>query len=446
MRDKLRVLPYFAEVSDALLNRVAELAAEVGFNDGAVIIEEGTRSEEMYVVLSGELIVTKRSDDRDIELGRIGPDNVFGEIALLDQAPRSATVTAHGPTRVVRIPAEAFEELLADPHVVRRMFRTVTTRLRGIEDTLRHEERMAALGRMAAQLMHELNNPAAAVARSTRELSRIQVELAAEGRSLGAHLEIPNLIAPEPSGERPGALERGALEESMASWLEGEGVAEPWDLAPSLVAAGWSTETLRDATDGVAPGARASLLRWVGLNAASDELVEELGIGAQRISELVRVVKEYSFLDRAPIQEIDLTRGIEDTLVLMRRKLADIEVTLELADDLATVEASGRDLNQVWTNLIDNAADAMDGSGSLSITGRNEGNDVVITVTDTGPGIPEEKVDQVFDPFFTTKEPGKGTGLGLHTVHNIVGRAGGRVSVDTDTSGATFEVRLPAVR
>jgi signal transduction histidine kinase len=174
-------------------------------------------------------------------------------------------------------------------------------------------------------------------------------------------------------------------------------------------------------------------------------VVGELGIGAKRISELVRVVKEYSFLDRAPVQEIDPTEGIADTLILLKHKLKEIEVILEFADDLHRVEAAGRDLNQVWTNLIDNACDAMEGIGKLTIEASNDGDEIVVKVTDTGPGIDEETAARVFDPFFTTKEPGKGTGLGLHTVHNIITRSGGRISVSSDSSGTTFEVRLPAI-
>lgn len=441
--ETLRVLPYFSDVSDDLLEEVASTSEEVEIPDGTVVIEEGSDSDEMYVVISGEMIVTKRTAGRDVEVGRVGPGDVVGEIALLDEAPRTATVTAKGPTRAIRIPALAFEELLSDPHVVRRMFRTVTSRLRSIEDTLRHEERMSALGRMAAQLMHELNNPAAAVARSTTELARLQREMGEEASALGAAFGGPELVPP-PVQEMT-ALQRSETQEAVVAYLTELGAAEPWDLAPALVAIGWTADSLREALASSDSDVRPHLARWLGLSAAIGQLLQDLGIGADRISELVRVVKEYSFLDQAPIQEIDPTDGIEDTLILLKHKLADIEVILDFEENLPTVEAAGRDLNQVWTNLIDNAADAMDGSGKLTITARREGSDVVVTVADTGPGIPEETVARIFDPFFTTKEPGKGTGLGLHTVHNIVSRSGGTITVRSDGSGTAFEVRLPAV-
>lgn len=444
MSATLQVLPYFSDVSDDLLERVAAHSEEREIADGTVLIEEGSESDEMYVVIAGELIVTKRAGGRDVELGRIGAGDVVGEIALLDDAPRTATVTAHGTSRVVYVPARAFEELLSDPHVVRRMFRTVTSRLRSIEETLRHEERMSALGRMAAQLMHELNNPAAAVARSTKELTRLQEEMVHEARALGAAFGGPEVDMPEP-GAGLGALARTDAEEEMAGWLDAIGVSDPWDLAPALVAAGWSLDKLQAAVAGTSGEVRTSLTRWIGLGAATGQMLEELSIGARRISELIRVVKEYSFLDRAPVQEIDPTSGIEDTLILLRHKLVDIDVRLDFEDGLPTVEAPGRDLNQVWTNLIDNAADAMEGRGTLTLTARRDDDHVVVTISDTGPGIPEDQLARIFDPFFTTKEPGKGSGLGLHTVHNIVHRSGGDIKVSSDGSGTTFEVRLPAV-
>jgi signal transduction histidine kinase len=157
------------------------------------------------------------------------------------------------------------------------------------------------------------------------------------------------------------------------------------------------------------------------------------------------VVKGYSFLDQAPIQEIDITEGIADTLVLLKPKLADIEVITDYEPDLATIEASGRDLNQVWTNLIDNASDVMSDGGTLSIKAYNSNGEVMVEVSDTGSGMDEETAARIFDPFFTTKEPGKGTGLGLHTVHTIVQKSGGDISVDSGPEGTTFRLRLPAI-
>jgi signal transduction histidine kinase len=441
----LRGLPYFADLSDDLIENVCELSEQIDLESGDVIIEEGSESEEMYVVAEGELVVTKLSGGKEVELARINPGEVVGEIALLDEAPRTATVAASAKTLAIRIPVSAFEALLGDPRVVRRMFRTVTSRLRGIEDTLRHEERMAALGKMAAQLMHELNNPAAAVGRSAQELSRIYDDLGREAETLALSLgEGTELVAPNPP-PKMSSLQRSDAEDVIAVWLSDHAIADAWELAPALVEAGWTTDLLEKATEQLDPNLATHFARWLALREMAEQVIEEVGIGARRISELVRIVKEYSYLDQAPIQEINPTAGIADTLVLLKHKLGDIEVVTDFADDLSAVEAPGRDLNQVWTNLIDNAADAMEGGGTLAITARNGQGSVVITVADDGSGMPADVAERIFDPFFTTKEPGKGTGLGLHTVHTIINKVGGDITVDSTPDGTTFTVTLPAV-
>lgn len=441
----LRGLPYFSDLPDGLLARVCDASEQIDIPAGSEIIAEGTDSEEMYVVVDGQLVVTKRSGGKNVELGRIGPGEVVGEIALLDQAPRTATVSAAMDTHAIRVPVTAFEELLTDSRVVRRMFRTVTSRLRGIEDSLRHEERMAALGKMAAQLMHELNNPAAAVARSTQELARLQSAFDVEAAAMARLLANADLDPPaEPVGPLT-ALERAEAEENLVVFLEASQVEGPWDIAPALIDQGWSRDSLEAGLATVSPEIRGHLTRWLGLRAASAQVVDELGIGARRISELVRVVKEYSFLDRAPVLEIDITSGIRDTLILLKHKLRNIEVSTDFDESLRKVEAPGRDLNQVWTNLIDNASDAMADGGALGISAANDGDEVLVRIEDTGTGIPNDVVQRIFDPFFTTKEPGKGTGLGLHTVHTIMGRIGGSITVSSSDQGTTFEVRIPAV-
>jgi signal transduction histidine kinase len=441
----LRGLPYFSDLPNALLDKVCGETEQIDIREGEVIIEEGSDSEEMYIVVDGQLVVTKQTGGKEVELGRIGPGDVVGEIALLDQAPRTATVSALMDTHAIRVPVKAFEDLLSDYRVVRRMFRTVTSRLRGIEDTLRHEERMAALGKMAAQLMHELNNPAAAVARSTQELARLHSQLGVEAQALAGTLGEQVSLNEESETTDLSPLERGDAEQAVAMWLEEVAVDGAWDIAPALVDTGWTRKRLENAISGAAPDLRPHLARWIGLRAATAQVVEELGIGARRISELVRVVKEYSFLDRAPIQEVDLTSGIRDTLILLKHKLRNVDVQLEFAEDLRPVEAAGRDLNQVWTNLIDNAADAMPDGGELTISARNESDQVVVTVSDTGVGIPDDVAVKIFDPFYTTKAPGKGTGLGLHTVHTIIRRIDGDITMSSSSEGTTFVVSLPAI-
>ena len=441
----LRGLPYFADLHRSLLDQVCGQSEQIMVPEETTIIEEDSHSEDMFVIVDGELRVTKQGTDREVVLATLGPGEVVGEIALLDNAPRTASVTANTPSTLIRIPAVAFEALLEDSRVTRRMFRTVTSRLRGIEDTLRHEERMAALGRMAAQLMHELNNPAAAVGRSMARAEDVYVALGDATVQLSGIDEL--LDRPIPVPERPQAIDpltRSTIEDEVASWLTDLEIEDAWEIAPALVNDGWTVDLLQGTTDGLEAETAQKFTRWLGLRVLASQLIGEVRIAAGRISELVRVVKNYSYLDQGPVQQIDPTEGITDTLILLKHKLRGIETVLDIEPDLPTIEASGRDLNQVWTNLIDNAADAMDGSGTLTIRAARENGSVVVQISDTGPGIDPDVQRRVFDPFFTTKAPGQGTGLGLHTVHTIVTRSGGNISVDSGPSGTTFALTFPA--
>ncbi|MGH8950372.1 MAG: sensor histidine kinase [Acidimicrobiia bacterium] len=441
----LRGLPYFADLPRSLLDQVCGQSEQISVPGETTIIEEDSHSEDMFVVVDGELRVTKQGTDREVVLATLGPGEVVGEIALLDKAPRTASVTANMPSTLIRIPAVAFEALLEDSRVTRRMFRTVTSRLRGIEDTLRHEERMAALGRMAAQLMHELNNPAAAVGRSMARAEDVYVALGEATVQLSGIddlLERPIPVPERPQGIDP--LTRSGMEDEVASWLTDLEIEDAWEIAPALVSDGWTVDLLQGTTDGLERETAQKFTHWLGLRVLASQLIGEVRIAAGRISELVRVVKNYSYLDQGPVQQIDPTEGITDTLILLKHKLRGIETVLDIEPDLPTIEASGRDLNQVWTNLIDNAADAMDGSGTLTIRAARENGSVVVQISDTGPGIDPDVQRRVFDPFFTTKAPGQGTGLGLHTVHTIVTRSGGEISVDSGPSGTTFALSFPA--
>jgi len=439
--DRLRSVPYFAELPEQLLAEVARGAKEIEVGEGETVIREGEAAETAYVVISGELEVTKASEGRQVVLSRVGPGEVQGEMALLEDTPRGATVTAITPARLLEISAGSFRELLDDPSFVLSMLTTVIRRLRSTESALRHEERMAALGKMAAQLMHELNNPAAALSRSVAELGEVYDHLGNVAVALGS-TSTDDIPGPR-SGRPDSALKRSIREAEVEEWLLSKSVPEPWRLATPLVEDGWAVPDLERLVKGVDDASAATLAEWVGMRCLAGQLIDEIRLGASRISELVRVVKGYSFLDQGPIQEVDVRSGIDDTLILLKHKLDNVEIVTDYEKDLPTVEAPGRDINQVWTNLIDNAADAMDGGGELRISARAVDDGVEVTVANTGPPIPDDVLPRIFDPFYTTKEPGKGTGLGLHTLHTILTRMGATVDVESDEVGTRFRVTLP---
>lgn len=444
LAEALREVPYFAGLDAATLQELWEASEIVDLDVGVEIITEGSLSDDMYIVLEGTLDITKKYPHKTVTVAQRGSGEVIGEIAILEKSPRTATVTTTSSSRLLRTPASAVEKLLDDPAVIRKMFHTVTVRLREIEAAVRREEQLASLGRMAAQLMHELNNPAAAVGRTSELLADVQTRLGAATLSL---IGIEDVRVFEASDSKPmDPLARADAVDSFSTYLHEMGLEDRYDdLSSSLVDSGLTVRELKELVAGVSADSRSTLIKWIGLRSQADEMLNEISVGASRISELVSVVKSYTFLDQAPLQTISPMDGIQDTLLILKHQLKNVVIEIDMPEDLNSIEAPGRNLNQVWANLIENAVDAMDGTGSIRIVAANEDDSVVISVSDTGSGIDPAVRDRIFDPFFTTKEPGKGTGLGLHTVHNTVIRAGGSIEVDSNENGSTFTLRLPAV-
>ena len=425
--DRLRLTPLFGGLDDTQLDRLVEMGEIVDLEPSALLIREGDDADALYVVLDGELDVTKLAGRSEIPLARVGPGALQGEIAALEGGRRLASVKAVTAAEVLRVPVAALRELLtAGPDVALAVIRTAVSRLRGMEATLREREKLAGLGTLAAGLAHELNNPAAAAMRTIDAL----------GRAVAAAESSPHPV-PGPSPPEDAAPPRSALARAdridAISRLTGDE-----DAAASLVAAGWTVDTLASVP--------ADVLPWLAADASVHQLLDELSMAIGRISEIVGAVKGYAYLDQAPVQRVDVRAGLEQTLVILRHRLRDIEVVRELDDDLPEIEAYGSELNQVWTNLVDNAVDAMDGRGTLTIrAGRDgDGDGVQVSICDSGAGIPPDVRPRLFEPFYTTKPPGKGTGLGLHISHTVIARHGGRMDVESAPGRTCFEISLPA--
>ena len=323
---------------------------------------------------------------------------------------------------------------------------------------LRQSEKLATLGKLSAGMAHELNNPAAAAGRGVE-----QVHSAFE-KHLKAHLDLnaAALSSAQVSAldeltrilqtckERVSALDvltRSDREAELEDWLEARGVANAWELAPTLVTMGYDVGELERLESIFEARRMPALLAWLTSGFAIFNVLDEIGEGTRRISEIVKALKTYSYLDQAPVQNVNVHEGLENTLVMFRSRLKQgVSVRREYAEDLPAIEAYGSELNQVWTNIIDNAIAAMNGQGEITVRTRHEGDRVVVEIEDTGPGIPTEIQGQVFDPFFTTKPPGEGTGLGLNISHNIVvQKHKGEIAVQSRPGRTAFQVRLPLV-
>jgi signal transduction histidine kinase len=324
------------------------------------------------------------------------------------------------------------------------------------EYVLRQNEKLATLGKLSAGMAHELNNPSAAAQRGAVQLGRAFTHLQRAYLKLGeldlSEPQLDTLLsldrlaqqrAKEPTDMD--SLARSDLENELETWLEDQGVENAWDVAPTLVDLGYDEDELKTLVADFTSTQFLAVIAWLKNTHSIYRLLEEIGQGAGRISEIVKALKGYTYLDQAPIQSVDLHEGLNSTLVILRSKLKQgVKVHRQYDPELPKIEAYGSELNQVWTNLIDNAIDAINGQGEITLRTRYDDQWVYIEIEDNGPGIPQEIQPNLFDPFFTTKEPGKGTGLGLNISHNIVvQKHNGRIEVRSKPGNTCFEVRLP---
>lgn len=457
MLDELRQVPLLADLTEEDLERLYRMAETVSIPAGHLVLQEGDPGDSLYIVLDGELEVTKRHGEQEVLLAVYKAGQFFGEMALLEQAPRSASVRTLRESRLLLISQAAFQTLLScSPSAPFKILRTVTSRLRSTESMLIQNEKMAALGTLAAGLAHELNNPAAAIRRSAAQLRDTLAErerLAAELIALtddprqketlgGLQAETMERVATPPPYDPLTISER---EDQLQEWLEDHRVGQEWELAPVLASFGWTMDELEQLDERFSPTQLPVVLRWLAANSSVYDLLEEVGKSAEAMSEIVKAVKTYSYLDRAPIQEVDVREGLESTLVLLRPKIkAGVSIKRDYADDVPRIEAYGSELNQVWTNIIDNAIDAMKARGELALRTRAGDSEVIVEIVDNGAGIPPELRPRIFEPFFTTKAPGVGTGLGLHIAYNIVvHKHQGRIEVESRPGETRFQVVLP---
>lgn len=457
LKEALRQVPLFAQLPDTRLQWLTEQGTEVFLEPGDLHRAEGSPTDCVFVMLEGEVRVFQKVGDQELVLATYGSKTLYGEIPVLmgDEyfwAAGRAVTSCH----IFELRKAAFWELIAScACITTAIFRTMAERVQDLQSMLQQREKLAALGTLAAGLAHELNNPAAAVNRGARNLEEIFQELPSLSLKLNqqqltsAQLQFLGDLQRDATkraktASRLDPLAQSDQEDEVTDWLEDRDITDAWKLAPTLVSAGLDTQWLNSVTEGVPAYLLSDVLAWLTATLTGNGLLNEVEQGVGRISNLVKAIKDYSYMDQAPVQEVDVHEGLENTLIILGNKLKQgVLVTRDYNHNLPRINAYGSELNQVWTNLIDNAIAAMNGQGKIWICTTLEHDHVLVQIADNGPGIPPDIQHRIFEPFFTTKGVGEGTGLGLDMTYRIVGKHNGNLSFTSSPGNTKFQVRLP---
>ena len=453
---ELRPISLFDGLTDGQLAELAEGGAEVRIEPGIELFLEGERADFWWVLVDGAVDLVRHIGSEDTVVGRMDvPGRWAGGFRAWDeQGVYLATGRGAAGGRVLRVPAAVLREKVSawfpfGRHLIQGLYSTA----RSIEATARQRESLVTLGTLAAGFAHEVNNPAAAASRAVDALGDAShtllsclARLASDEISAQQFTALDALrreIAPDAMVQSPLAL--ADQEDALCLWLSQHGVAREWTIAPSLAAAGVDLDWCERAAATLAGSALEPGLEWVASTLSVATLLAEVKESTRRISELVTAIKSYSQMDRASMQQIDVTDGIESALVMLGHKLSGgVTVARDYGASVPQIGAYPGELNQVWTNLIDNALDAMNGSGTLRLVTRAGQHDVIVEVGDTGPGMTPQVAARAFDAFYTTKDTGKGTGLGLDIARRtIVVRHAGTITIDSQPGNTVLRVHLP---
>ncbi len=459
--DELRKIRIFADLPEDQLQWFIGQAEEVWAESGDVMFREGEPADHMYLFFEGELQGRVERSGGDLRIHLAGPGDVTGVLPFSRLRQFGGTGRAVGTVHLARVHRSLFPEILQRmPVLTERLVTLMLDRTREFTRASEQRDKLAALGKLAAGLAHELNNPAAAVKRTASSISEVrrelreafltldQLELTREQRIYIAKCEEEALKKIDASDSRQmSAVERSDREQELEDWMAAHGIADPWKHASALADAGIDTAKLEEIANRIGDGLNPAVVR-IHYSFIAARLIGEIEQGASRIFELVQAIKEYTYMDQAPEQEIDIHTGLESTLTILAHKLRmkSIQVERRFDRSIPKICAFGVELNQVWTNLIVNAIEAMPEGGKLTLATFQDPFDVVVEVQDNGPGIASDVLPRIFDPFFTTKGVGDGTGLGLDTSMRVITRHRGQINVKSAPGETVFRVSIPKAK
>ncbi|MGF1526070.1 MAG: sensor histidine kinase [Candidatus Competibacterales bacterium] len=454
--DKLRLLSPFAELAPERLEWVCQRTTARRFEAGEVIVRDGDTNDVFFILAEGAISVTKHTEGHDIPVGRHDAPSYFGEIQIFTDEPFHVTSTAVTSGLLYTLGRDDFRALMVNNRAAEReIFKTILRRTRGFESFIRHREKMASLGTLSAGLAHELNNPTAALSRALDKLGGMMLALEQANLHYGAqrpdaaHTDQWQAIKDRGcqfmAEKRLKALEKSDREDQWIDWLEDRETPDPWEIAATLAQSGLLPEDIEHLADQWPLEVQHTGFRWLAHSLDVYAMLNDGRKAAAKITDLVAAIKSYSYMDQGAQQHVDLHQGIEDTLKILHHKLKyGVEVVRDYDETIEKVCVYGSEMNQVWTNLIDNAIDAMGGKGTLEIRTRQENRHAVVKIKDNGSGIPEEAQRRIFEPFFSTKGVGKGSGLGLDIAHRIVVvRHSGHIDVESRPGCTVFTVSIP---
>ena len=452
-KSELLRLPIFAGLPEDQIEWFLSHSQELVLKSGESFMHQGEPADSMLVVLEGQSQARGEIGGEVVTLtGK--PGDVTGVLPYSRMKEFPITGRAVTDSRLLRFPASSFNDLVQKmPELASRLVALMSDRIRETTRLEQQKDRLAGLGKLSAGLAHELNNPASAAKRAASQLRGLLKQIKEAAHTLGAcelmpaqKAEIDRLEASllQQDGPPPDTLTVSALEDQLDALLRSHGQNDLWQLSANLARKNAKPELLESLFGSLdAQTARAALVR-ISASLEVWGLLNEIENSTSRISDLVRAIKEYTFMDQAPVQNVDIVRSLETTLTILNHKLKKgVKVERDYQPVPLLVDSFGSELNQVWTNIIDNAIDAMDGKGELRVRTYRDDGCVVVEIRDNGPGIPANVQPHIFEPFFTTKGVGQGTGLGLDTVQRIVRKHKGSVQVTSKPGDTCFQVWLP---